>query len=65
MLADRGVGLSPAIGHILYGSDWPFTPLPIVARLAGEMDRTPVFDDAARKRVLHDNALTLFPRLRA
>ena len=63
--------LAPALlqvadpGRIFYGSDWPFTPLPIVARLAGEMDRTPVFDDATRRRMLHDNALTLFPRLRA
>jgi len=63
--------LAPALlqvadpGRIFYGSDWPFTPLPIVTRLAGEMDGTPVFDDATRRRVLHDNALDLFPRLRA
>ena len=62
--------LAPALlqiadpGRIFYGSDWPFTPLPIVARLAGEMDRTTVFDDATRTRILHDNALDLFPRLR-
>ena len=49
--------------RILYGSDWPFTPLPIVTRLAQEQDATPLFDDASRRRVLHDNALALFPRL--
>ncbi len=62
--------LAPALlqiadpGRIFYGSDWPFTPLPIVTRLAGEMDRTALFDDATRRRVLHDNAVALFPRLR-
>ncbi len=62
--------LAPALlqvadpGRIFYGSDWPFTPLPIVTRLAGEMDRTPLFDDATRTRILHGNALDLFPRLR-
>jgi len=50
--------------RIFYGSDWPFTPLPIVTRLAGEIDGTALFDDAARRRVLRDNALGLFPRLR-
>lgn len=62
--------LAPALleiadpGRVFYGSDWPFTPLPIVARLAGEMDGAALFDDATRRRVLHDNALALFPRLR-
>ena len=51
-------------GRIFYGSDWPFTPLPIVTRLAGEIDNTALFDAAMRRGVLHDNALTLFPRLR-
>jgi len=62
--------LAPALlqvadsARILYGSDWPFTPLPIVTRLAGEIDGTTLFDDAARQRILLDNAVTLFPRLR-
>lgn len=62
--------LAPALleiadpGRIFYGSDWPFTPIPIVTRLAREMETTALFDDATRRRVLHDNALTLFPRLR-
>ena len=62
--------LAPALlriadsGHVLYGSDWPFTPLPIVTRLAGELDATPLFDAATRRRILHDNALDLLPRLR-
>lgn len=62
--------LAPALlqiadpGRIFYGSDWPFTPMPIVTRIAGEMEATKVFDDATRRRILHDNALDLFPRLR-
>ncbi len=52
------------LGHILYGSDWPFTPLPTVTRLAGEIDGTELFDAATRRCVLQDNALALFPRLR-
>lgn len=62
--------LAPALlqiadpGRILYGSDWPFTPLPIVARLAAELDRTSLFDEDALNKVLRENALTLFPRLR-
>ncbi len=52
--------LAPALlqiadpGRIFYGSDWPFTPLPIVTRLAGEMERTALLDDATRRRVLRD-----------
>jgi len=62
--------LAPALleiadpGHIFYGGDWPFTPLPIVTRLAGELEKTALFDAALRRRVLHDNALDMFPRLR-
>lgn len=61
--------LAPALlqiadpGHVFYGSDWPFTPLPIVTRLAGELETTSLFDAALRRRVLYDNALDLFPRL--
>ena len=48
--------------RILYGSDWPFTPLQTVTRLAAELDQTTVFDDSLRRRVLLDNALALFSR---
>ena len=62
--------LAPALleiadpGRIFYGSDWPFTPLPVVTRMASEIDRTKLFDDATRLGILQDNALELFPRLR-
>ena len=51
--------------HVLYGSDGPFTPLPTVSRLAADIDATSLFDADMRRRVLCDNALTLFPKLRA
>lgn len=49
--------------RILYGSDWPFTPLPTVIRLAEEIGATPLFDAATRRAVLYDNAAVLFPRV--
>lgn len=62
--------LAPALlqvadtNRIHYGSDWPFTPIPVATRLAGELEATPLFDAATRRRILHDNACDLFPRLR-
>ena len=50
-------------GHVLYGSDWPFTPLATVEELAGKLDVSSLFDDALRRRVLQGNAQALFPRL--
>ena len=47
-----------------YGSNWPFTPTEVVARLAEEIDVADVFDNSLRRRVLVDNALDLFPRLK-
>ena len=51
-------------GRIHYGSDWPFTPDESVATLADEIDEAEMFDDDLRRRVLVDNTLDLFPRLR-
>ncbi len=49
--------------RIFYGSDWPFTPLPIVTRLADELDASPLFNAVTRHRILTGNAEALFPRL--
>lgn len=105
ILADRIVGLSPALGfaqpvsetdllgklgdlyydlagmpvprllsvlqqianpkRILYGSDWPFTPDPLVQALATKLSETPLLDAEDRQRIYRDNALALFPRLRS
>ena len=47
-----------------YGSDWPFTPGGVSAKLADEIDDAELFDDELRRRILLDNALDLFPRLK-
>ena len=49
--------------RLLYGSDWPFTPEAAVLKLAETLDNTPLLKPALRQRILHDNALALFPRL--
>ena len=49
---------------IHYGSDWPFMPGDYAAKLAGAIDGTDLFDDGLRRRILLDNALDLFPRLK-
>ncbi len=51
-------------GHLHYGSDWPFTPADNAASLADAIDGAALFDDGLRDRILLDNALDLFPRLR-
>lgn len=52
------------IRHLLYGSDWPFTPEANVSKLAQKIDESARFDADTRKRILRDNALELLPRLR-
>ena len=50
--------------RIHYGSDWPFTPDASAATLADVMDQTELFSSGLRQRILVDNALDLFPRLK-
>jgi predicted TIM-barrel fold metal-dependent hydrolase len=50
--------------RILYGSDWPFTPEPVVARLSSLIDSTPILDGATRSRIWRANAEALLPRLK-
>lgn len=49
--------------HIMYGSDWPFTPEPLAASLARLIDNTPLLTADMRNDFLRHNALALFPRL--
>lgn len=49
--------------QLVYGSDYPFTPAPTVAALAGAIAATDVLDGATRATALHGNAATLLPRL--
>ncbi|WP_250514643.1 amidohydrolase family protein [Caballeronia sp. INDeC2] len=50
--------------HILYGSDWPYTPEPLVADLAKKLDATALMSPRMRVDVMRKNALALFPRFR-
>ena len=49
--------------HLLYGSDYPFTPPERVRQFALALTETPVFDATSRLAVFRTNALELFPRL--
>ncbi|WP_077037956.1 amidohydrolase family protein, partial [Pelomonas sp. KK5] len=48
--------------RILYGSDWPYTPEPLVAALAAKLDASPQFSERLRQDVMRNNALALFPQ---
>lgn len=48
--------------HILYGSDWPYTPEPFGAELAQQLDRSRRVPPALHRAFMRDNALALFPR---
>ncbi len=49
--------------HLLYGSDWPFTPAEGCAALAQKLDQTPLLAGDLRAQAMRGNALSLFPRL--
>lgn len=50
--------------HILYGSDTPFTPDPLVGALSKKINTTPLLTPQMHKDFLRENALNLFPRFR-
>lgn len=50
-------------GQLLYGSDWPFTPAPLVAGLADRLETLSGLDDGSREAMRRGNALRLFSRL--
>jgi predicted TIM-barrel fold metal-dependent hydrolase len=49
--------------HIMYGSDWPFTPLGACQALAQRIDATPLLAGELREQVLAGNAAQLLPTL--
>lgn len=49
--------------HLHYGSDFPFTPPPLVKKLHGELEHTPLLSDAERRAMFGQNARKLFPKL--
>ncbi len=56
------LNLVPA-SQLVYGSDYPFTPAPTVAALAGAIAATGALDGTTRAAALHGNAAALLPRL--
>jgi predicted TIM-barrel fold metal-dependent hydrolase len=50
-------------GHVTFGSDWPFAPLPASQYFAAGLDDYADLDDVARAAIDRGNALALFPRL--
>lgn len=50
--------------HLLYGSDYPYTPEVGCVYLANAFDKTDLITDAQRRAIYRDNALMLFPRLK-
>ncbi|MDX3071152.1 amidohydrolase family protein [Streptomyces sp. MI02-7b] len=49
--------------RLVYGSDYPFTPAPVVKDLAAALAATGVLDAAGKHLVTSGNARSLFPRL--
>jgi predicted TIM-barrel fold metal-dependent hydrolase len=49
--------------RILFGSDYPFLPEPLVAINIADLEGYDGFDNETRTAIGRDNALTLFPRL--
>ncbi len=48
-------------GHVTFGSDWPFAPLPAARLFAAELQNYPL-DATTRAAIDRTNALALFPR---
>jgi predicted TIM-barrel fold metal-dependent hydrolase len=49
--------------HLLYGSDWPHSPEPVVARLITDLASSELFNPSQLRALWRDNARSLFPRL--
>lgn len=49
--------------HLLYGSDWPFTPAPGAAQMLQALERTSVLDREQLDDVFRGNARRLLPRV--
>ena len=50
-------------GHVIYGSDWPFAPLPAAQYFTDALDTFDGLDGATRSAINHTNALPLLPRI--
>ncbi|MCP2256006.1 putative metal-dependent hydrolase, TIM-barrel fold [Prauserella aidingensis] len=51
------------IDRLLYGSDWPFGPVPGIQATLDQLERTRLLNPNQRRALYRDNAVRLFPRL--
>lgn len=51
-------------GQILFGSDYPYAPEPLVAKEIQDFERLDVLDEAAKRLIQRGSGLALFPRFR-
>lgn len=51
--------------HILFGSDYPFAPAPVVGMEVGSLEELAVLDEEAKRGIDRAHALALFPRFAA
>jgi len=49
-------------GHVLYGSDWPFAPAPVVSYFTSGLDGYGALDAAGHEAIDRANARALFGR---
>jgi predicted TIM-barrel fold metal-dependent hydrolase len=47
-------------GHVLFGSDWPYAPAPVVSHFTGQLDAYFTKDAAAQRAIDHESADALF-----
>lgn len=52
------------VDHLLYGSDYPYTPEYGCDFLSNSLDNTNLLTEKQRRSIYYDNALELFPRLK-
>lgn len=50
-------------GHVLYGSDWPYAPTPVVEMFTRELDVYGGMSPTVLAQITRTNACALFPRL--
>jgi 6-methylsalicylate decarboxylase len=52
------------VTHLSFGSDWPFAPTQLCAKLREVLMDTDQITDEQKRKIFHDNALELLPRFK-
>jgi predicted TIM-barrel fold metal-dependent hydrolase len=50
-------------GHVLFGSDWPYAPAPVIDYFTGQLDAYPGLDASGHAAIDRASASALFPKL--